>query len=369
MKRLIENWCAVLFLLLSVGMVTSCSLITDDLDGCPDGLYVTLKYDYNLQRTDLFKGNVGAVTLYIFNADGKLVNTVEDNNLKAWSAGSETAYTMHVTGLEPGKYRLVALAGQCAYDEMTDSRRAGFIRSDMQPGSDISALSVRLEGETQSDGLYHIVNNGLPLDTLWHGMTAGDVEVYDDYSNRASYVTMSLMRDTKEINVSLRDLDDPEIMDIADYDIRITDHNSHILWDNSLDETASVVYTPYKTWNSYDLIPGADAGDGGLELVTNIANADFMTSRLVLHGDDSQADGRLLVTDLKTGDCVADINLPALLSRLTACATAEGYSAQELLDRGCAYNVQIWFRDGKPEYIVLSTDSPEWSMKIQYNEL
>lgn len=221
----------------------------------------------------------------------------------------------------------------------------------------------------QSDGLYHITNNGLPLDTLWHGMTDGTVEVYDDYSNRASYVTVSLVRDTKKIKVSLRELDDPTAMDIADYDIRITDANSHLRWDNTPDMAVRAVYTPYETWNSYDMLPSEGEGDDGLELVSYIANAGFMTSRLVLHGGDGMSDGRLQVYEKQTGNTVADMNLPALLSRLRVRAEGSGYSEQEFLDRACDYEVEVWLRGGRPEYVDLGISDFGWSVRINYDEL
>lgn len=369
MKRLIMNWCSMLLLLSAGWLAGSCGIIIDDLDDCPDGLYVNFKYDYNLQRTDFFANQVGEVTLYVFDADGKLVMTREEGAAPAGASLSAPSSTIHITDLAPGKYRLVALAGQRPYADMAGTGRAAFIRTDMQPGSDISSLGVRLEGETQSDGLYHIINNGLPLDTLWHGMTDGTVEVYDDYSNLASYVTVPLVRDTKKIKVSMRELDDPTAMDIADYDIRITDANSHIRWDNTPDMAVRAVYTPYETWNSYDLIPSEGEGDGGIELVSYIANAGFMTSRIVSHAGDNSADGRLVVTDRRSGTIVADINLPSLLSRLRFRAEGYNYSVQEFLDRCYDFEVEVSLRGGRPEYVDLSTDGFDWSVRIQYDEL
>ena len=156
MKRLMMNWCSMLLLLSAGCLAGSCSMITDDLDDCPDGLYVTFKYDYNLQRTDLFANQVGEVTLYVFDADGKLVTTREEGAAPAVARFAAPSSTIHITDLAPGKYRLVALAGQRPYADMAGTGRAAFIRPDMQPGSDISSLGVRLEGEMQSDGLYHI---------------------------------------------------------------------------------------------------------------------------------------------------------------------------------------------------------------------
>ena len=44
-------------------MVASCDMWHTDTDDCPTGIYVKFKYDYNLQRADMFNDHVGAVTL------------------------------------------------------------------------------------------------------------------------------------------------------------------------------------------------------------------------------------------------------------------------------------------------------------------
>ena len=59
--------------------MTSCDMMEQDLSDCPYGLYVTFKYDYNLQRADMFNDHVGSVKLYVFDEQNKLVKTVEES--------------------------------------------------------------------------------------------------------------------------------------------------------------------------------------------------------------------------------------------------------------------------------------------------
>ena len=63
MKKWFAAWCG---LTAACAMTTSCSMMQDDLDDCPTGLYLSFKYDYNLQRADMFNDHVGAVTVYVF---------------------------------------------------------------------------------------------------------------------------------------------------------------------------------------------------------------------------------------------------------------------------------------------------------------
>lgn len=51
---------------LSTPVFTSCDMMTEDRDDCPMGLYLNFKYDYNLERADMFNDHVGAVDVYVF---------------------------------------------------------------------------------------------------------------------------------------------------------------------------------------------------------------------------------------------------------------------------------------------------------------
>ena len=368
MNRLINKCYALLLSMLAVSMLGSCDMMTDDMEDCPYGLYVTFKYDYNLQRADMFNDHVGSVTLYVFDESGKLVKTYEESNADGMAPLASPAYAMHITDLPPGRYRLLALAGQRPYAEQLESGRAKFVRAEMTAGSDITSLDVSLDKQQRADGLYDIVNNGLPLDTLWHGLTAEPVQVYCPYTYHPTYATVSLVRDTKKINVTLRELDDPTQMDIDDYDLRIYDRNSHILWDNSLDETDAVVYTPHAVWNTDDRTPAVDAEGNPLGEVGCIGHADFMTSRLIYH-DDAADDGRLVITSKLSGEEVVRLNLPDILSRLRTSEDRYRYTEQEFLDRGYDYQLDIFLRGGRLSYVNISISVLSWSKRIQFEEL
>ena len=61
-------------------MVASCDMWHTDTDDCPIGVYVKFKYDYNLQRADMFNDHVGAVTLYVYDENGNFVKKFEEAN-------------------------------------------------------------------------------------------------------------------------------------------------------------------------------------------------------------------------------------------------------------------------------------------------
>lgn len=176
------------------------------------------------------------------------------------------------------------------------------------------------------------------------------------------------MRDTKKINVTLREIDDPTKMDIANYEMRITDRNTHILYDNSLDETQEVVYTPHALWNTYDRTPATDANGDLIDGVGKIAHADFMTSRILYH-DDAIEDGILSVVNKETGIEVIRVNLPDLLSRLRTSEDIYRYSEQEFLDRGYDYQLDFFLKGDRLAYVNISIGVLGWSKRIQFEDL
>lgn len=51
-------------------VLTSCSMMEEDLPPCPQGLDLYFRYDYNLQRANMFPDHVGAVDVYVY--EGKI---------------------------------------------------------------------------------------------------------------------------------------------------------------------------------------------------------------------------------------------------------------------------------------------------------
>ena len=89
--------------LLAATAFTSCDMMEEDLSDCPTGLYLTFKYDYNLERADMFNDHVGSVTVYVFDEQGKLVKTQEESNAGGAAPLKDKNYMMHIDDLAPGR--------------------------------------------------------------------------------------------------------------------------------------------------------------------------------------------------------------------------------------------------------------------------
>ena len=166
MKKWFAAWCG---LTAACAMTTSCSMMQDDLDDCPTGLYLSFKYDYNLQRADMFNDHVGAVTVYVFDEEGRYVTKQEEANVPGHAPLSSPLYTMRMN-LAPGKYKFLVLAGQKDYEAQLAGGGARFVRREPGAGDAMEgALDVTLDRVAGASG-WEVAHGGLPLDTLWHGM-------------------------------------------------------------------------------------------------------------------------------------------------------------------------------------------------------
>ena len=337
---------------LLAGGLTSCEYIHEDLEPCPSGLRLTFEYDYNLQRADMFADHVGSVTVYVFDDAGSFLFSQTESG----EALAKDGYEMNLE-LSPGQYSYVVSALQKPYEE-TLAEGADFIRTEPSVGEPMEQIAHELE---YNKSTMMVENEGLPLDTLWHGMRVEPIEVKLDKVTRD---TVSLVRNTKQISVALREIDDPTRIDVDKYDFRILDRNARLLWDNSVDETDSLTYMPYRTWNTEDkpLEAGGEAGPG------RIAHADFMTSRLIYH-EAGKDDAILSITNKTTGVEVVRVNLADMLSRLRTSADIYRYTPQQFLDRGYDYQLTFFLKGDTWDYVNIEIAVLSWAKRIQYEHI
>lgn len=75
----INKWLkGVMAAAMTLTVATSChDMWHQDYSDCPNGVYVKFKYDYNLQRADMFNDHVGQVTLYVFDENGNYITPTD----------------------------------------------------------------------------------------------------------------------------------------------------------------------------------------------------------------------------------------------------------------------------------------------------
>ena len=388
-------------------------MMTEDRSDCPAGLYVRFVYDYNTLRADMFKDHVGHVQLYVFDENGRLAAQRSVSNTDGNATLSRYGYTMHfgTDELPAGhSYRLQAVAMQRDWDEALSADGAKY-RHTSSPTDHSESLVVSLDHNTSTipGTEQHAVDNIMPLDTLWHTLkvtahTPTDrldapdldrtVSPYSIYpldeqmvrieADHATYATVSLIRDTKHLNITLRHVDEPENMSAEDYEIKITDNNAHVTHDNTVVTTDSLRYTPYASWTSRLLdnnsmeIETVHSGNPGqyrgarvsateTQVVQRTAHYNVMFNRLMINADDNDDNARLEIRNKTNGNLVDRINLPYILSQGRMAYEIQNYGQQEYLDREYDYHLDFFLKGDK--WLLVEIHVLSWSKRVQNENL
>lgn len=352
--------CAAACLLLL--LLTSCSdWIYEDRDGCEHGIWLNFKYDYNLQRADMME-HVGSIGVFVYDEQGRFVTSYIDPDIRRTQP-----YRMYVD-LPEGDYHFLALAQQRSFESVQAGPGAHFRWKTPAVGDAMDDFAVSLEADALDDRWAVVRNDHEPLDTLWHAVSAASTYVP---AGRYAEHTLSLVRDTKSITVSMREIDEPEAMDVADYSFAITHRDLQMAYSReaadliSVADSRTAIYTPYATWNTGDddaptyptaANPRADSG--------RTAHAGFMTSRLYA-GNEAADHARLTIRHRATQRDVVDVDLCNLLGQLRNYDEIQRYSLQEFLDRGYDFRLTFFLAGGEWQYVDVSIGILDWSKRIQ----
>ena len=367
-------------LLMAAMLMNSCDMMKEDLSNCPTGLYVNFVYDYNIQRADMFKDHVGGLTLYVFDESDNIAaqRTVSGSEL------SKYGYNIHFTEQELAPdhlYRLVAVAMQ--NDWATAAAATGY-----KPTISDNRMSLRVSLAHQPGVPYGTVSNAAPLDTLWHTLTilkaeAENLPAATRYrlssdgsvntngrdqvsvvSGEPTYATVSLIRDTNHLNISLRELDTPENVRDEDYEVFIIDANTDVDYANNLVTPGdSVIYRPYAQWTTVIEGTRSIAADYS-------AHYDLMFNRL-MYNTTTNDNAVLCIRNKKSGETIAMLNLPYILCTGRMAYEIYAYSPQEYLDREYDYRLELFLKNGRwaqGSFISVCVDVLSWAKRIQFVE-
>ena len=395
--------------------LSSCDMMTEDLNDCPTGLYVNFVYDYNIQRADMFKDHVGGLTLYVYDESDRLVAS------KTMGEGQLSKYGSYLhfseDELAPGhSYRLMAVAFQ--HETLSNIgakyRLTGNNNGDQwqQFFIDLDHTKIRVLAD------YSYVSNATPLDTLWHTLTtmttpadsmpqmsypASLIPAKTEYTwqrdgsiktngqervsivrGEPTFATVSLIRDTNHLNITLRAVNDNpadnQVVD-KDYTVEIFDNNSQLDCQNNLTNPIdTLIYTPYRQWTT------TFVGNGQV-VSESAAHYDLMFNRLLYKNASVENDqyailnvediakarnAVLLIRKKDTGEIIFGINLPYILASGRT-YQERYYHYQEYLDREYDYRLQFIIRGGRVDELQLFLGTHvhiiPWAMRQQNEQL
>lgn len=347
--------------LVSLTLLSSCEMMKEDVDDTYCGIFVCFKYDYNLQRADMFRDHVGGVTLYVFDSDGNYIRSYERNDVPNMGMmlydGTYTS-CMKIDDLPKGDYRFLALANQRPYDETLQTSGAKYRRSELNPGDPNEKLTVTLDRYPlvgSSIAGLSAVDNTAPMDTLWHGMTGSEAIHVEPYGYNTT--TISMVRDTKMLTIGLHNLDDPKNISADEFDVYILDNNGILAYNNDLLPDDELLYAPFHTWDTKSL-------DGYGTMVDKTAHFCLTFNRLIWH-DKAEENAVLVIKNRSTDKEVAVINLTDFLSQGRNAYDQYAYSRQEYLDRSYDYYMDFFIKGDTWQYADVRINVLSWAKRIQ----
>lgn len=359
-----ENILIRLALLLSgAAMAASCTGLVFEQEGnCDDDVEVYLKYDYNVQRADMRPFHVGWAEVYAIDQNGKVAATATVSPQEAADKNS----TVKFGGLQPGHYTFMAIAMQRPYEQLAAESGARFRANLPVVGSEASSLEVRLDRKNEGGEFSKVNAPACGLDTLWighsfkGGITMPEVNSQTGTTHRD---TISLVRDTKYLHLTLHQTENrPDIHD-TDYEVRVIDANGHLGWDNNLIKDETIEYTPFASWTTE--LTEDDT------VIERAAHFNISFSRLMYNAA-GKPNATLEIFSKATNKTVARVDLAYYLAFGRDAFAMRNYTPQEYLDRQYDYRMDFFLNDRTWEKLEisvgLSINVLPWAIRFQ-NEI
>ena len=372
MTKIINQFLSILLVtMLTATLMPSCTLLEENLPECTAHMRLHFKYDYNMQRADMFHDHVGMVRLFAVDHETDLVikDTIisnrDNNDIIKFSGDRYFTVTLDDLPFDR-EYKFLAIALQRPYDELEGEAYArGYDHfHGLFPaiGQNEHLLRMNLTHSALPDqnGRYHVTAPSCGLDTLWVGHTIKALN-WEDKPFLLVEDTISMVRDTKYLNIALHNLDDDARAAISheDYEVLITDNNGLIEWDNALIPDADLIYTPHASWTT-------EALDENEDVNSRAARYELSFSRLVINkNNDPRNNARLRIIRRSDRETVVDIDLAYYLAAGRNAYAWAQYGEQEYLDREYHYSLDFFLRGDRWDYLKLGVNIMPWAIRIQ----
>ncbi len=372
-------------------------MMEDDNKGCPTGLYVRFVYDYNTQRADMFRDHVGHVKLYVYDENGNKVAERSVSNTTGSAPLTQYGYSIHFTPEElgPGKYRIQAVAMQKDWDAALNRNGAKYRRPDnVAKATDLQIHLDHATAPVSGTNHFRVEHHSTPMDTLWHtlkvmstdpafGRNVPDIHstkppysvypLHEQYvtvaHEKATYATVSLIRDTKHLDLTLRQIDDPDNMFDTDYLVEIIEPNASLDHDNAVLPGDSLLYSPYAQWTTRLDDGGISIDPGNSVAYQRTAHYNLMFNRLIFDDKDPNKGAILRIRRVQTGKVVALMNLTQLLAQGRTAYELQNYPPQEYLDREYDYHLDFLLKGDAWASCDIVINVLSWSKRIQNTDL
>ena len=288
--------------LLLLLVLFSCTSIDETLSECQ--LYVSFRYDYNMEFTDAFATQVNRVDVFVFDKDGTFIMKKSEQG-KTLGSGS---YRMQLQ-LPIGEYRIATWAGMSDAFEMPEP---------VAGKSTLEDLTVKMKREES------LIHNKV-LEPLWYG----EIQTVNFTGKQEQTETVRLIKVTNKFRFILQKSGPGEELDMNDCLFEIRADNGYYDWNNDLLDDDMISYQPYH-----------------LEKVEDVGIvAEMNTMRLLEHK-------KVYLTLTRKSDSKELMKVDLIPYLLLTKMEGHNIPAQEYLDRQSEYAIVFFYN---PELLNLNS--------------
>ena len=305
--------------LLLLLVLFSCTSIDETLPECQ--LYVSFRYDYNMEFTDAFAAQVNRVDVFVFDKDGTFIMKKSEQG-KTLGSGS---YRMQLQ-LPIGEYRIATWAGMSDAFEMPEL---------VAGKSTLKDLTVKMKREES------LIHNKV-LEPLWYG----GVQTVNFTGKQGKTETGRLIKNTNKFRFILQKSGPGEELDMNDCLFEIRADNGYYDWNNDLLDDDMISYQPYH-----------------LEKVEDVGIvAEMNTMRLLEHK-------KVYLTLTRKSDSKELMKVDLIPYLLLTKMEGHNIPAQEYLDRQSEYAIVFFYNPELLNFLSTKIMINGWTIWLKGEDL
>lgn len=305
--------------LLLLLVLFSCTSIDETLPECQ--LYVSFRYDYNMEFTDAFATQVNRVDVFVFDKDGTFIMKKSEQG-KTLGGGS---YRMQLQ-LPIGEYRIATWAGMSDAFEMPEL---------VAGKSTLKDLTVKMKREES------LIHNKV-LEPLWYG----EVQTVNFTGKQEQTETVRLIKNTNKFRFILQKSGPGEELDMNDCLFEIRADNGYYDWNNDLLDDDMISYQPYH-----------------LEKVEDVGIvAEMNTMRLLEHK-------KVYLTLTRKSDSKELMKVDLIPYLLLTKMEGHNIPAQEYLDRQSEYAIVFFYNPELLNFLSTKIMINGWTIWLKGEDL
>ena len=305
--------------LLLLLVLFSCTSIDETLSECQ--LYVSFRYDYNMEFTDAFATQVNRVDVFVFDKDGTFIMKKSEQG-KTLGSGS---YRMQLQ-LPIGEYRIATWAGMSDAFEMPEP---------VAGKSTLEDLTVNMKREES------LIHNKV-LEPLWYG----EIQTVNFTGKQEQTETVRLIKVTNKFRFILQKSGPGEELDMNDCLFEIRADNGYYDWNNDLLDDDMISYQPYH-----------------LEKVEDVGIvAEMNTMRLLEHK-------KVYLTLTRKSDSKELMKVDLIPYLLLTKMEGHNIPAQEYLDRQSEYAIVFFYNPELLNFLSTKIMINGWTIWLKGEDL